>query len=428
MAILSPPLPQGERVHAVASVYNRGTRQSPNWWVKYRDENGKWCAVASGQPNKELAKTWVATIESRIANGQVGIIEKTAEQIACSTVTVRQLFEKFQAEYRSPRIKDLKEYRSQTSAVFCMRILPTLGERAASTITHLDVEKLRDDLLAAEYAGGSVAWTIARLSKVFVWGKRAKYIDVESPTSDVEYPSADVTLDYLSKTEVAGLLRYLEEHEADLTGREVPQLFAMVATAIYAGLRKGELMGLRRIDVSLDRKQITVARSYDKAPKSGKVRHVPLHPALERILRVWLDRCPVTDEGLVFPLLDVCDGWTMGQRRHMLHIEHYLRAGGCHVPARPWHSLRHTFASHFMMAGGNILTLQKLLGHASLDQTLIYAHLSPDHLATEVARMSFDLPVADVASMDEARRRKIAEDGTLGTDLVQSANAQEVSS
>jgi site-specific recombinase XerD len=45
------------------------------------------------------------------------------------------------------------------------------------------------------------------------------------------------------------------------------------------------------------------------------------------------------------------------------------------------HVLRHTFASHFMMSGGNILALQKALGHQSLNVTMRYAHLSPDHLA-----------------------------------------------
>lgn len=44
------------------------------------------------------------------------------------------------------------------------------------------------------------------------------------------------------------------------------------------------------------------------------------------------------------------------------------------------HILRHSFASHFMMNGGNILALQKLLGHYSLTMTMRYAHLSPDHL------------------------------------------------
>lgn len=44
------------------------------------------------------------------------------------------------------------------------------------------------------------------------------------------------------------------------------------------------------------------------------------------------------------------------------------------------HVLRHTFASHFMMNGGNILTLQKVLGHSGIAVTMRYAHLAPDHL------------------------------------------------
>lgn len=48
------------------------------------------------------------------------------------------------------------------------------------------------------------------------------------------------------------------------------------------------------------------------------------------------------------------------------------------------HVLRHTFASHFMMNGGNILTLQRILGHSSLAMTMKYAHLAPDHLQEAV--------------------------------------------
>jgi site-specific recombinase XerD len=50
------------------------------------------------------------------------------------------------------------------------------------------------------------------------------------------------------------------------------------------------------------------------------------------------------------------------------------------------HVLRHTFASHFMMNGGNILTLQKVLGHSSLEMAMKYAHLAPDFLQEVVER------------------------------------------
>ncbi len=50
------------------------------------------------------------------------------------------------------------------------------------------------------------------------------------------------------------------------------------------------------------------------------------------------------------------------------------------------HVLRHTFASHFIMNGGNILVLQKILGHSSLDVTMRYAHLAPEHLEEAITK------------------------------------------
>jgi hypothetical protein len=62
---------------------------------------------------------------------------------------------------------------------------------------------------------------------------------------------------------------------------------------------------------------------------------------------------------------------------------------GCHVPVRPWHAMRHTFASHYVMAGGNLLALPKILGHSKFEMTQIYSHLAPDYVAGESARLSF---------------------------------------
>ncbi|EPJ1367644.1 phage integrase [Vibrio fluvialis] len=50
------------------------------------------------------------------------------------------------------------------------------------------------------------------------------------------------------------------------------------------------------------------------------------------------------------------------------------------------HVLRHTFASYYMMNGGNIIALQRILGHADIKQTMRYAHLAPDHLEDAVEK------------------------------------------
>ncbi|WP_230457722.1 tyrosine-type recombinase/integrase [Alcanivorax sp. VBW004] len=53
---------------------------------------------------------------------------------------------------------------------------------------------------------------------------------------------------------------------------------------------------------------------------------------------------------------------------------------GFNTPQQQTHILRHTFASHYMMNGGDILSLQRILGHGNITMTMRYAHLSPDHL------------------------------------------------
>lgn len=54
------------------------------------------------------------------------------------------------------------------------------------------------------------------------------------------------------------------------------------------------------------------------------------------------------------------------------------------------HVLRHTFASHFMMGGGNILVLQQILGHSTINMTMRYAHFAPDHLDAAIELNPFD--------------------------------------
>lgn len=56
------------------------------------------------------------------------------------------------------------------------------------------------------------------------------------------------------------------------------------------------------------------------------------------------------------------------------------RAGIVLPDGQMTHVLRHTFASHFMMRGGNILVLQRILGHTDIKMTMRYSHFAPDHL------------------------------------------------
>lgn len=92
--------------------------------------------------------------------------------------------------------------------------------------------------------------------------------------------------------------------------------------------------------------------------KNGKIRQLPLTKELAEEIR---ENTPLKDGystfGRVIKDLDI--ETPKGQLTHIL---------------------RHSFASHFMMNGGDILTLQKTLGHSDLKMTMRYAHLSPKHL------------------------------------------------
>ena len=58
--------------------------------------------------------------------------------------------------------------------------------------------------------------------------------------------------------------------------------------------------------------------------------------------------------------------------------------GALHVR---WHDLRHTFSSHMIMAGVGVPKLQQLLGHATIQMTMRYAHLAPEVMADTVTRI-----------------------------------------
>jgi integrase len=157
--------------------------------------------------------------------------------------------------------------------------------------------------------------------------------------------------------------------------------------ALHTGLRKGELWGLRWTDLDFDTRRLTVARSYGSTPKSGKARHLRLPDAVVPILSAWAQECPPSPEGLVFPI--GVRNQRGGSKEAMLGLPELLAEAGCRSLLRPWHALRHTFASHFIMQGGNLLSLQKILGHSDIRMTLIYAHLQPNFLGEEMNRLKY---------------------------------------
>ena len=403
-------------------------RRGKKLYLRYIDADGtERMRLARGATTLAEARPLLAAIELRIKEGQVGIeelVEETAEQKRRRTITVKELSELFLKEYRGSKkrpIKDIEVYRAAARSKFDVRLNPLLGSRKVRDLTAADVERATAHWATVgkngePLAGSSVNGTLALMSAMFSWANRVGYSDKQNPCTGVARGETNKSLDYLSKTEVPELLRHREKR-AEADDDRLRVLYPMVATGVYAGLRKGELFGLRWIHVHFDAQRIDVMHSYERLPKSGKERSVPLHPVLATILRAWRQHCPKTDRGLVFPV-----GGRMGSEYETLGLADELTAAGCHLPddGHVWHMLRHTFASHAVMSGSTLYDVQKMLGHRTASVTAIYAKLAPDHLLAQVARMSFAAPpVAGMADITEERRQRAIEAANDGTGTVQ---------
>mgnify|MGYP000502889972 FL=1 len=182
--------------------------------------------------------------------------------------------------------------------------------------------------------------------------------------------------------------RFLTYEEADRLVAKTPEPWrTMILVALRTGLRRGELLALRWENVDLVHGRIRVThnlvRGRLKEPKSGKPREVPLSQTAAAALAAHRhERGP-----WVF-----CDA--QGQRLRETTVGDVMRRCSTRagLPAYGWHVLRHTFASHLVMRGVPIRTVQDLMGHASILITQRYAHLLPGATREAVLRLDGEPP------------------------------------
>jgi site-specific recombinase XerD len=174
---------------------------------------------------------------------------------------------------------------------------------------------------------------------------------------------------FLSREEINSLLKETQNDEHYCNGDA--SLYPVIAMGIYAGLRKQEIFSLDWQDINFKREEITVRNKANFAPKSRNFRVVPLHENLKKILKPL-----VKNSGRCFDVTN--------QRRIFGRITKKANLTGI-----GWHTLRHTFASQLVMAGVDLATVAKLLGHSSITTTMIYSHLSPDHVRGAIDKLSF---------------------------------------
>jgi integrase/recombinase XerC len=146
---------------------------------------------------------------------------------------------------------------------------------------------------------------------------------------------------------------------------------AVLALLYGGGLRISEALGLKRGDFG-GRDTITVTG------KGNKQRMVPVLPQVAKLVADYLALCPY-DLGEDGPLFVGAKGGPLPARVVQLAMARLRGALGLPETATP-HALRHSFATHLLARGGDLRSIQELLGHASLATTQIYTEVDAERL------------------------------------------------
>lgn len=161
-------------------------------------------------------------------------------------------------------------------------------------------------------------------------------------------------------------------------GFERQRDLALVATGLYAGLRRRELLRLQLIDVDTANRSIFVRQG-----KGAKDRIVPMAPVLADILVRYLDHrrragrtCPE-----VFTSIHRDGGLTVdGMRKVVRKLQRITKT------SFRAHTLRHTFATLMLEGGCDLFSLSRMMGHSDIKTTTIYLAASPEHLRAQIAK------------------------------------------
>jgi integrase len=289
-------------------------------------------------------------------------------------------------------------------------LLPAFGDRQLEQITTADIEAWRSELESVSEARradrrrakgdehpppSKRVLSNSTKNRIMVtlhgiFRRACKVFGLPAnPASGIERHPVRLTgdIDVFSPEEVWALVRAaVSEQDA-----------AIFLTAAFTGLRRGELIALRWRDVDFTGSVLRVRASFAggalTAPKSGKVRSVPLAPEVAQALAKLSRREILTSEDdLVFPgeLIDFLDGSAL-RRRYTAALK---RAG---LRRLRFHDLRHTFGAR-MIAKADIRRVQEWMGHADIQTTMRYLHYAPREEDARLVAEAFRVDGVDVAA------------------------------
>jgi integrase len=283
--------------------------------------------------------------------------------------TETHLFSRLAGEWMDTRAVQ-KRSKKTDQALLRTHLLPSFGDTPLDQITSGDIERFK--ARSSKLRPASVNRTLNLLRAMLNHACRIGWLERTPMITMLREPQRQ-TFRYLKTDDE--VRRFLE------AARALPQprgyapefVYSLYATATFTGLRLGELCALRREMIDFRQRIITVSESHEGPTKSGKIRYVPILEAVYSILETHVARVATPH---VFPS---ASGTRLDRTARVFKARLAAVLSKAKLPKRyiTFHGLRHTFASHWVMKGGDVFKLQKILGHSSIEVTMMYAHLAP---------------------------------------------------
>lgn len=367
---------------------------SLSYFVSYRKRDGRRTRIAIGKA-KVLSPTQ-ARDEAKIILGRVAQgFDPVQERRRQKTQTLRNfLTEKFEPWARTNR----KTGHEMTVRI--KKCFPELLDKQLTEISAWQIEKWRVAKRSREITPQTINKDVACLSSALTRAVDWGIID-KQPLRTLKPLKCDRSsyVRYLSEEEEQRLRAALDEREQQLrekresfnmwlksrsrdvfpprSGAFADYLKPMVLLSMNTGLRRGEVFGLRWGDVDL---RLAILTVRGENAKNSKTRHVPLNREALGVLQFWKDKSPSASSEFVFPNFN-------GERFDNNKSSWKTVLSIAKIESFRWHDLRHHFASSLVMSGVDLNTVRELLGHADIEMTLRYSHLSPQIKAAAVARL-----------------------------------------
>jgi integrase/recombinase XerD len=233
------------------------------------------------------------------------------------------------------------------------------------------INRLKD---SGDYASSTVARKVAAIKSFFHF-LVAEHTIEEDPTYALDSPKVKKRLP--KAISLAEIERILDAPAAE-NGPKAERDLALLEMLYASGMRVTELVSLNLSDLSLEEDNgdtVTVRSKKNNA----KERVIPLAGPAVKILKQYIENG--REQMLVNPNAEALFLNNRGQRLTRqglwLIIKHYVETVGISTKVTP-HTLRHSFAAHKLSQGKSLQDIQKLLGHANISTTQVYAHLTEE--------------------------------------------------